>query len=78
MLWVTSNAKGQLISKGHFVVFKSTKKNPEILAEISALASKEFRSKNKGTLYNTVAGICRGSSTVAGICRGSRDKVNGI
>ena len=38
--------KGQLISKGLFGVFKSTKRNNEMVARISALASKR-RSNNK-------------------------------
>jgi hypothetical protein len=46
--------KGQLISKGLFGVFKSTKK-PTIFVRISALAclacKKRLDQKNKGTLY---------------------------
>ena len=46
-------AKGQLISKELFGVFKSTKKTNEIFVRIFALASK-MRSdqKNKDTLYH--------------------------
>ena len=36
------SAKGQLISKCPFVVFKSTKKTNEIFVSISALASKKW------------------------------------
>ena len=44
LLHVFCLSKGQLISKEHFGVFKSTKKNNEICVRISALASKK-RSK---------------------------------
>ena len=37
----TMVAKGQVISKGHFDASKSTKKPTNILARISALASKK-------------------------------------
>ena len=43
----TFSAKGQLISKGHFGVFKSTKKTNEIFVRISALASKQWSNKRK-------------------------------
>ena len=46
-------AKGQLILKCPFGVFKSSKKTNEIFSRISGLASKKGSSqKNKGTLYH--------------------------
>ena len=43
--------KGQLISKGHFGVFKSTKNNNKIFVSISVLASKKWlNQKSQGTL----------------------------
>ena len=53
---ISADSKGQLILKGHFGVFKSTKKNlqktKEICVRISALASKKRsnQNNNKGTL----------------------------
>ena len=44
-------SKGQLISKGHFDVFKSTKKTSDILVRIPAPASKKMLNhKDNGTL----------------------------
>ena len=46
-------AKGQLILKCPFGVFKSSKKLTKFFSRISGLASKEGSSqKNKGTLYH--------------------------
>ena len=46
-------AKGQLIYKCPFGVFKSPKKNNKNFSRISALASKKrSNQKNKGTLYH--------------------------
>ena len=41
------NSKGQLISKCPFGVFKSSKKNNEILSSISALASRKRSNKKR-------------------------------
>ena len=47
------NAKGQLISKCPFGVFKLIKKTNKFFVKISALASKKkSNQKNKGTLYH--------------------------
>ena len=39
---ITKFIKGQLISKGHFGVFKSTKQTNEIFVRISAIAYQKF------------------------------------